>query len=331
MPGPAPAVAATRSAVRAALGGLAPGLVLVGCSGGPDSVALAAATAFVASRAGRPAGAVVVDHGLQDGSSQVAATAAAQCRDLGLDPVLTVAVTVERAGGPEAAARSARHEALHAAAERTGAVAVLLGHTLDDQAEQVLLGLARGSGLRSLAGMPSVRGLVVRPFLGLRRAQTEAACAAQGLAVWHDPTNATGPGLRSAVRTQVMPLLEQVLGPGVAPALVRTGDQLRAAAQVIDPLAADLLDRAGTPGAPDAGWDVSVLVGAPAGVRRAALHTLALRAGASGGSLSHEHVAALDALCVDWHGQGPVDLPGGLRVARSCGRLLVARPGPGGT
>lgn len=313
--------------MRAALADLPPGPVLVGCSGGPDSLALAAATAFVAPRAGRGAGAVVVDHGLQEGSAQVAARAAAQCRELGLDPVLVVEVQVGTDGGPEAAARTVRHEVLADAAARTGAVAVLLGHTLDDQAEQVLLGLARGSGLRSLGGMPAVRDHLVRPFLGLRREQTVAACAAAGLTPWHDPTNASGPGLRTAVRTRVMPLLDDVLGPGVAAALARTGDQLQEAAEVLEPLADALLIRASAGG----GWDTATLAAAPAGVRRSALRALALTAGASPGALARSHVLSLDALVVDWRGQGPVDLPGGLRVQRSCGRLLVARPGSGGT
>ncbi|MBU4214834.1 MAG: tRNA lysidine(34) synthetase TilS [Actinobacteria bacterium] len=327
MSGPPQAVAATRAAVRAALTDLPPGPVLVACSGGPDSLALAAATAFVAARTGRPAGAVVVDHRLQDGSAQVAAHAGAQCRGLGLDPVLVVEVEVGADGGPEAAARTERHRALADAAARTGAVAVLLGHTLDDQAEQVLLGLARGSGVRSLGGMPAARDHLLRPFLGLRREQTIAACAAAGLTPWHDPTNAAGPGLRTAVRTRVLPLLTEVLGPGVAAALVRTGDQLQEVAEVIGPLAADLLDRASA----EDGWDAATLAAAPAGVRRAALHALALTAGASPGALARSHVLSLDALVVDWHGQGPVDLPGGLRLQRSCGRLQLARPGPGGT
>ncbi|MFC7880099.1 tRNA lysidine(34) synthetase TilS, partial [Isoptericola sp. NPDC057391] len=203
-----PALAAARAAVRAELGdlardgGLGPGgLVLVACSGGADSLALAAAAALEAPRVGRSVrsagfavrvGAVVVDHGMQPGSAAVAATAAARCRDLGLDPVLVRGVRVDAgpgSTGPEGAARTARYAALDAVAEETGAVAVLLGHTLDDQAESVLLGLARGSGARSLAGMPRRRGRYRRPFLGLRRAQTEAVCAAVGADFWTDPTN----------------------------------------------------------------------------------------------------------------------------------------------
>ncbi|WHP19113.1 tRNA lysidine(34) synthetase TilS [Cellulomonas sp. ES6] len=244
MAGPHPAVAATRSAVAASVADLPDGArVLVACSGGPDSLALAAATAFVATAGGRGrlrAGAVVVDHGLQPGSADVASRAAAACRRLGLDPVEVVAVDVTGPGGPEAAARAARTGALESAAGRLGAAAVLLGHTRDDQAEGVLLGLARGSGARSLAGMAPVRGLLRRPLLAVTRAQTVAACAALGLDPWHDPTNAgAAPGdpRRSRVRAHVMPVLERELGPGVAAALARSAELLREDADALDALA----------------------------------------------------------------------------------------------
>ena len=321
MAGPAPAVAATRVAVRTALAGEHGwgGLVLVACSGGPDSLALAAATAFVAPRLGLRAGAVVVDHGLQDGSAQVAARAADQCRGLGLDPVLVRWVKVGTHGGPEAAARTARYAALDDAATLLGADVVLLGHTLDDQAEQVLLALARGSGVRSLAGMPTRRGAYLRPFLGLRRATTAAACDALGLDPWHDPTNTTGTGRRTRVRHEVMPLLTDVLGPGVTLALARTADQLRDAADALDDAAAALL----TERVDDGSVPVEALAQAPAAVRRAALRTLAVAAGSPAGSLGARHVAAVEALVVGWHGQGPVHLPGRVLARRDCGRLRV--------
>ncbi|WP_281274925.1 ATP-binding protein, partial [Cellulomonas biazotea] len=185
------------------------------------------------------------------GSAEVAARAAATCRDLGLDPVLVERVDVVGPGGPEAAARTARYAALAHAADTVGAAAVLLGHTLDDQAETVLLGLARGSGARSLAGMPASRGLLRRPLLGLRRADTLGACAAEGLDPWHDPTNVgahdDAAPLRSRVRDRVLPVLERELGPGVAPALARTADQLREDADALDTLATTLLTTATLP------------------------------------------------------------------------------------
>jgi hypoxanthine phosphoribosyltransferase len=335
-----PDVAAQRARVREALADLPPGaVVLVACSGGADSLALAAATAFVAPRAGLRAGAVVVDHGLQPGSAEVAARAAQQCRALGLEPVEVVRVVVVPDGGPEAGARTARYAALQEAAGRHGAAAVLLGHTLDDQAESVLLGLARGSGARSLAGMAARRGLLRRPFLAVRRAATERACAALGLEPWRDPTNgpaADGPAsdgpasvgltrgglpLRSRVRHEVLPVLEDVLGPGTAEALARTADLLREDAEVLDALADDALAAARAGGK---GLDVGVLAGLPSAVRRRALRAACIAAGSPAGALGRSHVAAVDALVVDWRGQGPVSLPGGLTAARRCGRLTLA-------
>lgn len=337
MAGPAPAVAAVRAAVAACLADLPPGPVLVACSGGPDSLALAAGAAFVVARArrrgdpggDRAVGAVVVDHGLQPGSAEVAARAAAACRELGLAPVAVVPADAGGPGGPEAAARDARYRALDEVAGRLGAVAVLLGHTRDDQAETVLLGLARGSGARSLAGMPAARGVLRRPLLGLGRAETVAACAALGLDPWHDPTNTPDEGdprapARSRVRSRVLPVLEAELGPGVAAALARTADLLREDADALDGLAADLLGRAttGTAG-PGVDLDVAVLADAPAALRHRALRAAAVRAGAPAGAVTRTHVAAVAALVTHWRGQGPVHLPGHVVVHRGCGRLSL--------
>ena len=200
MPGPAPAVAATRLAVRRCLAGLE-GAVVVAVSGGADSLALLAAAAFEADKHPVRVLAVTVDHALQPGSADQAATVLKQAAQLGVDAV-SVEVTVTAEGGREAAARTARYAALHEVARAQAASAVLLGHTLDDQAETVLLGLARGSGARSLAGMREVNGLLRRPFLGLRRSTTEDACAAQGLVPWHDPMNADGTYTRVRVRNR---------------------------------------------------------------------------------------------------------------------------------
>ncbi|MFP5335319.1 MAG: tRNA lysidine(34) synthetase TilS [Actinomycetes bacterium] len=320
MTGPHPAVAATRTAVRRSVADVPPGSrLVVACSGGADSLALAAATAFVAPRVGLAARAVVVDHGLQPGSAEVAQRAATVCEGLGL-PAEVVRVEVVAAGhGPEAAARDARYAALAAAAD---GVPVLLGHTLDDQAEQVLLGLARGSGARSLAGMPPRRGIFRRPLLTLPRDVTRQACTALGLDVWHDPANDDEAFARSRVRTRVLPVLEAELGPGLAAALARTADQLREDADALDALAADLLGGARQ----DADLDVAALAAAPAAVRSRAVRRWLLDAGAPAGSLSREHVLRCLALVEDWHGQGPVHLPGRVVVERRCGRLTFARP-----
>src|SRR5690606_2001499 len=221
-------------------------------------------------RAGLRAGAVAGDHGLQAGSDEVAARAADQCTELGLDPVEVLAVRVGRAGGMEAAARDARYSAIEDAAARRGASAVLLGHTLDDQAETVLLGLARGSGARSLAGMAAERGILRRPLLGMRRSQILDVCAALGLEPWHDPshTGAHGPR-RSPLRSRGMPVLAEVLGPGVPEALARTAEQLREDTEALELLATELLERARrAPGS----FGVELLAAEPPALRRRALH-----------------------------------------------------------
>ena len=324
MAGPDPAVAQVRSAVRPALTA-SDQPVLVACSGGADSLALAAAVAFEAPRAGVPAGAVTVDHGLQPGSAARADGTATQLRNLGLDPVTVVRVEVGRDGGPEAAARTARYAALRAAAADHGA-RVALGHTLDDQAETVLLGLGRGSGPRSVAGVVAHRPPFWRPLLGVRRATTRAACAALELPVWDDPWNDDPAYTRVRLRTEALPLLEEVLGGGVAPALARTAALLREDLDLLDALAAAELDRLddgrGLPAA-----DVAAL---PSALRRRVLRGW-LRA-RSVPDLQAVHLAAVDALLTDWRGQGRVDLPGGAGVVRASGTLtlLPARDDRGG-
>ncbi len=240
--GPHPAVAAVRGGVRAGLAGLAPGdLVLAACSGGADSLALAAALAHEAPRLGLRGGGVTVDHGLQDGSADRAAQVAALLGRLGLDPVRIATVTVASGpgrGGPEAAARTARYAALEQVAEQTGAAAVLLAHSRDDQAETVLLGLARGSGARALAGMPAQRGRLRRPLLGLSRAALREACQALQLEPWDDPHNFDPSYARARVRHQALPALEAALGPGIAEALARSAAQLSADCAALDAIAA---------------------------------------------------------------------------------------------
>jgi tRNA(Ile)-lysidine synthase len=322
MVGPHPAVAALRGAVRPGLGATA-GPVLVACSGGADSVALAAALAFEGPRAAREVGAVIVDHGLQPGSAEQAQDTAELLRSLRLAPVLVVRVTVGDAGGPEGAARDARSAALRAAATDSGGV-VALGHTLDDQAETVLLGLARGSGPRSVAGMVEHRAPFWRPLLGVRRETTRAACAAQRLPVWDDPWNTDPAYTRVRLRGEVLPLLDEVLGGGVAPALARTAALLREDLEALDALAAaELATLLGA----DGGLPVGRLAGLPAAVRRRVLRSWLLRAGVP--DLQGVHLAAVDALLTRWRGQGRADLPGGTGVFRASGRLMVqhgARP-----
>jgi tRNA(Ile)-lysidine synthase len=296
-------------------------LVLVACSGGADSLALAAATAFEAREAGIRAGAVVVDHGLQRGSAEVAARAAEALRSMSLDPVVVVPVQVVGEGeGLEAAARQARYRALDAAADLHGATLILLGHTLDDQAEQVLLGLARGAGARSLSGMPSARGRYRRPLLGVTRAQCRASATAQGLTWWDDPMNDDPAFARVRARRAVADL-ERDLGPGVAAALARTASQLRVDADHLD-AAAD----AEVTGLGPQPWAVEALTGIPEAVRSRVWRRLLVAAGAPAGQVSTRHVEACDALLTAWHGQGPIHVPGDLRVRRTALRVTIDPP-----
>jgi tRNA(Ile)-lysidine synthase len=318
--GLSPAVAAIRQAVRASLAEVPPGeLALVACSGGADSLALAAALAFTAPRAGLRAGAVTVDHGLQAGSAARAAALAGTLGELGLDPVRVATVTVDGPGGLEAAARVARYGALEKAAADLGAAVVLLGHTLDDQAETVLLGLGRGSGARSLAGMPPRRGLFARPLLGVRREVTAAACAALGLVPWADPHNADRRFARVRVRLDALPALEAALGPGVAEALARTAAQLRDDAEVLEEIAGTERSRGAAP------LSARSLAGLPDAVRTRVLRSAALAAGCPATALTAAHVARISELVINWHGQRWIDLPGGVRACRRSGQVVFEK------
>jgi tRNA(Ile)-lysidine synthase len=324
--GPDPAVAAVRLGVRRSLTGLYRGsLAIAACSGGPDSLALAAALAFEAPKLGLRAGAVTVDHGLQPGSADQADRVAGTLRTLDLDPVRRLRADVSARGraagypGPEAAARQARYAAIEAAAVECGAAAVLLGHTMDDQAETVLLGLARGSGARSLAGMQASAGIYLRPLLAIRRAQTRAACAALGLDPWEDPQNSDESYARVRVRRRLLPLMEDLLGPGITEALARTADALRADADALDAVADEMAKRLMPECEPS--LDVAELAALPDAIRTRLLRRAAVAAGAPAGSLSWTHVQGLNELVTAWHGQRWSDLPGGVRCHRRYGRL----------
>lgn len=321
--GPAPAVAAVRNAVRRVLLGepalAAPAAsVLVACSGGADSLALLDACVFESRHRPWSVVGVTVDHGLQEGSVAHAARVVEQMARIGADETFTVTVEVSGGGrGLEAAAREARYAVLEQVADHVGAALVLLGHTQDDQAETVLLGLARGSGGRSIAGMRRGFDRYRRPLLDVTRAETLAACEARGLEVWHDPHNSDPRFLRVRVRETVLPVLERELGPGVARTLARTADSLRVDMEALDDLAEEVL----------AGVDalaVDTLAALPAAVRRRVLRAAAVRAGALDGELSHGHVLAMEELVTDWRGQRWIDLPGHLRVAREAGRLVFS-------
>jgi tRNA(Ile)-lysidine synthase len=288
--------------------------LLVGCSGGADSLALVAATAVVANRQGLLARAVVIDHQLQQDSDTVANKAATRAERLGL-PADVVAVTVVPDGtGPEASARTARHDALTKIAEELGAL-VLLGHTLDDQAETVLLGLARGSGARSLSGMAASRDCFRRPFLGVRRQVTETACAELGTKFWSDPHNDDLQYARVRVRRKVLPMLEHQLGPGIAEALARTAVMLRDDTQLLDELAAEAVDDVLLTGP----LPVDKVPTRPA-LRRRVLRRWLLAHGSP--EPAYQHVKEVESLLTAWRGQKWVEVPG-LKVGRDADRLIV--------
>ena len=321
-------------AVRAALTP-ADTALLVACSGGADSLALAVAAREVAERSGRPYGALVVDHGLQAGSAEVAGRAATTLADLGYRDVSVVRVVVDLAVGQglESAARTARYAALDAAAraglltaggQRSAPATVLLGHTRDDQAETVLLGLLRGSGTRSLSGMAARTGAHLRPLLDVTRATTEQVCRERGLVPHEDPHNADPAYARSRVRHRVLPLLEAELGPGTAAALARTAFLARDDADLLDELAAAADPGTGTLGCEE-------LTALPPALRRRVLRRWLARQGEGGqgvGGLTLAHVRAVERLLEDWHGQRGVPVPGGA-VARRDGRLLWQAVGRG--
>lgn len=313
-----PAVAATRHGVRRALAAHDPGAaVLVACSGGADSLALLGATVFEGHKAGLRVIGVTVDHGLQEGSAERAAGVVAQMAALGADETASARVHVEPGGlGVEAAARRARYDVLEQMRAHFGAVTVLLGHTRDDQAETVLLGLARGSGGRSIAGMRRRFDHYDRPLLDVARADTVAACLAEGIDFWDDPHNSDPGFARVRVRQRVLPVLEEELGPGVAATLARTADQVRADVEALDALAAAAhADLAGPDGLP-----LAALAGLLPALATRVLRLAALDAGALDAELFHVHVTALHRLASGTL-TGEVQLPGHLTAYRDRSHL----------
>lgn len=290
----------------------------VALSGGPDSLALTAVAAQL-----RPTTALIVDHGLQPGSDVVAETARRQAIDLGCVAAHVIGVHVGTAGGPEAAARTARYGALESA--RAGAP-VLLAHTLDDQAETVLLGLGRGSGARSIAGMRAADPPWYRPLLGVRRRQTHEVCAELELSAWDDPHNHDRRFTRVRLRTEVLPVLEDVLGGGVAEALARTAAALREDTDALDALADDVRLTATS----DSGLDVTTIATLPAALRRRVIRGWLLGGGAIG--LTDVQIRAVDALVTGWRGQGGVAVGCGIPhtrlFAQRRGSALMLRTEP---
>ena len=316
----AQASVAIRNAVREQLQRCEAGdCILVAVSGGADSLALAYATFIESAPLAIRAVAVTIDHQLQEKSADQAAKVEKQLRAMGYQDVVVAKVKVSLESGLEAGARSARYEVLQRIAVEKSAVKVLLGHTRDDQAESVLLGLARGSGTRSLSGMASENGIYLRPLLSLTRAQTEEACTEFGIEYWNDPHNENLDFSRVRVRLEVLPVMEEQIGPGIAAALARSAALLRDDADALDAIASAEISRHNL-----TDLECSELELLPRAIRTRILRSAIYAAGAPSGSISADHIGAVEALITSWHGQGLVSLPGGVKVERISGRLSLS-------
>ncbi|MCX6443059.1 MAG: tRNA lysidine(34) synthetase TilS [Actinobacteria bacterium] len=313
------AVPAVRNAVRTWLEKFEAGdTVLVAVSGGADSLALVYAVSIEAKKLAITVIAVTVDHQLQEASSTQAEKVVEQLSKFGVECVIKE-VNVDIKEGLEASARKVRYEAINEVAEQENVAAVFLGHTRDDQAETVLLGLARGSGTRSLSGMAHHNGIYVRPLLEITRIQNEEFCKELNLDYWNDPHNHNSQFARVRVRTDALPVLEKTIGPGIADALARSAHLLRDDADALDHWAKreeiqlDLHD-----------LDCAHLESLPRAIRTRILRAAIYAAGAPSGSVSADHVSAVEALISAWKGQSALNLPGGVKVERISGRLSLS-------
>lgn len=311
-----------RSAIRPYLEKCEAGdCVIVAVSGGADSLALSYALFKEVAPLALRLVAVTIDHQLQKISSLQAEKVSAQLRGIGYEEVIIRKVTVTSEAGMEAGARSARYGALDEICNDLHARQIYLGHTRDDQAESVLLGLVRGSGTRSLSGMADRNGKYIRPFLAITREQTVAACVEVALVPWLDPHNQDPIYTRVRVRNEAIPFLEEKLGPGISAALARSAALFRADADALDEIAARAMAAMDL-----ANLDIEALAAMSRAIRSRIIRSAIYAAGAPIGSISADHVAAIEALITLWRGQGEVSLPGGVKVWRISGRLcLLAR------
>lgn len=312
-----------RLAVRSELEDIAAGdSILVAASGGADSSALAAALLLECKTKSIKVIALIIDHGLQKNSADVTHETKRTLTKIGYENIEIRRVTVQITDGLEASARRARYQALNDVANSHNAVAIFLGHTKDDQAETVLLGLARGSGSRSLSGMASRVDRYRRPLLSITRAQTEAACEEAGIKFWQDPHNQSMEFTRVRVREVVLPTMEKEIGPGISDALARSAKLLRDDADALDYLSDEIFSKL-----EPASLEISKLESQPRAIRTRILRKAIYLAGAPQGSLSAEHIEPVEALITAWKGQGPISLPGGVTVARISGRLSLSKSG----
>lgn len=307
-----------RQAIRPHLANIS-GVVLIGVSGGADSMALAAAT--LAESEGKRVIPVVVDHGLQENSAKIAAAVTERLKKMGFSEIFTARAVVEITDGLEASARRARFKVFAQAIETYGAEIFLLGHNKNDQAESVLLGLARGSGTRSLSGMREQKGIYVRPFLEVTREIIESACQELGLEIWSDPHNDNLEFKRVVVRKNSLPNLERELGPGIIDALARSAKIMGEDADALDEWANRAFSEIGTNN-----MDIEKLAALPKAVRSRVLRNAIYAAGAPSGSITAEHLKPVESLITAWEGQGECSLPGGVKVLRISGRLSLSNP-----
>lgn len=308
-----------RRAVRKVFEGFEPGSRIgIAVSGGADSMALALAASLEASDRSLQLNALIIDHRLQAGSDRVARKTADSLRAMGIADVEIIEVTVEITDGLESSARRARYAALEEFAKSHALAAILLGHTKNDQAETVLLGLARGSGTRSLSGMAERKGIFIRPLLSIDRVTTESACRDLEVEFWSDPHNEDPRFTRVRIRA-LLPELEEQIGPGITDALARSSNLLRDDADALDGYATAFFASINP-----LDIDVAELVALPRAVRTRVLRMAIHAAGAPEGSLSADHITPIEAFVSDWHGQGPASLPGGVKVERKSGRLSLS-------
>jgi tRNA(Ile)-lysidine synthase len=317
------AIVAIRNAVKPYLARVEAGdKVLVAVSGGADSLALAYAVLTESKEFAINPIAVTIDHQLQSGSGAQSEKVENQLKAMGYGKVISQKVVVISESGLEAGARNARYQALSECASKEKATKIFLGHTRDDQAETVLLGLARGSGTRSLSGMAAENDIYIRPFLNITRQQTVAACKDIGIEPWNDPHNVNQDFSRVRVRNDVLPVMEEKLGPGIAAALSRSASILRDDADALDEIAQREIAHLNL-----ADLDCQYLASLARAIRSRLLRAAIYAAGAPSGSITADHLAAVEALVTSWHGQGALSLPGGVKVERISGRLsLLAQP-----
>ena len=317
-----PALLELRQAVRFWFEKLEPNSkVCIGVSGGADSLALAAAAKLESKNFSIDLVAVIVDHGLQANSAEIAEFAKQQLIKLGFQDIFVGRASVQITDGLEASARRARYKVFQQAIETYGPNTFLLGHTKNDQAEGVLLGLARGSGTKSLSGMQEVSGIFVRPLLGIDRATTEIACHESNIEFWVDPHNSNQDFTRVRVRENILPLLENEIGPGIIDALARSAKILREDATALDEWAESVFRQV-----KPMDIEISILDGLPVAVRSRVLRMAIYAAGAPAGSISAAHLEPIEAFVSDWRGQGHTSLPGGVKVCRISGRLSLSKP-----